>query len=197
MIIIGIVLLIIALTTLGIVIYGGTDADTVRLEAFGQILETSPLALFLAGAAALLLALLGLLAIRAGARRAARRRAEITRLRRVEAEAQARQAEEAQRRAELDQQRAAGAEREAAAQQAATASTATTTTPVASQSTEETTVLHKEPVVSDTPFGREPAEDTVVTRPGPDSSSSGASVAGTGAGKDTRPDTEHKDSGRL
>lgn len=197
MIIIGIVLLLIALAAIGFVIYGSSDADPVRLEAFGLVVETSPLVLFLAGAAVLLLALLGLLAMRVGARRSARNRSEISRLRRVEAEAQARQAEEAQRQAELD--RRADAERQAAAQQVPTASTATVTT-TTSQPVEETTVLRRESTGSDTPFGREPAADTVVTKSaGTDSTSSGATASGAGGDstRTIRPDAGPTDSSRL
>lgn len=186
MIIIGIVLLVLALAAIGFVIYASSEADPVTLEAFGLAVETSPLVLFLAGAAVLLLALLGLMAMRAGARRSSKNRSEINRLRRVEAEAQARQAEEAKRQGELDTRRAAEreaeAERQAAARQASASS--------------ETTVLRHEPGVADTPFGREPGADTVVM-PSTSGSSSGSTASGAGSDGSGRPDTGPKDSSRL
>jgi hypothetical protein len=95
-IILGIALAVVALVVLAFVAVGGSAGDdaTVTVSAFGVDLTTTALVMFLTGAATLLLLLAGLWMIRWGAVRAARTRAEIQRLRRIEAEVEARQVAE-------------------------------------------------------------------------------------------------------
>ncbi|MGF1662359.1 MAG: hypothetical protein ACFCVG_07785 [Kineosporiaceae bacterium] len=96
MIILGIALTLVALVVLTFVAVGGSAGDdaTVTVSAFGVNLTTTALVMFLAGAATLLLLLSGLWLIRWGAARAARTRTEMQRLRRIEAEVEARQVAE-------------------------------------------------------------------------------------------------------
>ncbi|MGF1648321.1 MAG: hypothetical protein ACFCVF_15565 [Kineosporiaceae bacterium] len=96
MIILGIALAVASLVVVTFVGIGGSTGDeaTVTVRAFGIDVTTSALVVFLTGALAMLILLGGLWMIRWGAVRAARTRAEIQRLRRIEAEVEARQVAE-------------------------------------------------------------------------------------------------------
>jgi len=208
LIIIGILLLVIALAALGFVAYGSADAGAVTIDAFGLTVETSVLVLFLSGVAALLLAVLGLLALRAGARRSAKRRSEIGRLRRVEVEAKERQEVEAKRQSEEAEHQAAAASTAATAgTPAATAdhiaadptpanpTTADPTTAGTSQG-DETTLIRRDPAPADAPFGREPASTTVTTSKHPTNepiAGATASDASSPAGEQRPVDPGHQD----
>lgn len=100
MVVLGILLLVVAVVVLAFVLLGGLPpgpGTEVSFDVFDLTLETSAVALFGLGALTLLILELAVLAIRSGARRSSRKRAELQRLRRVEQEVQARQAAEAQR----------------------------------------------------------------------------------------------------
>lgn len=104
MIVLGILLLLLGLAIAVFVLLSGippTAESEVALELFGLRVETSAIVVFVLGALSLLLIELGILAARSGARKAAKRRAELQRLRRVEQEVQTRQATQAQRNAEV------------------------------------------------------------------------------------------------
>ncbi len=102
MIVIGIILVLLGLVIGAFVVAGslpgGTGTD-VSFSLFGLTVETSAVVVFALGALTLLLLELGVLALRFGARKSSKRRAELQRLRRVEAEVQSRQASESQRNA--------------------------------------------------------------------------------------------------
>lgn len=103
MIVLGIILLLIGLAIAAFVLLSGlppTSPNEVSLELLGVRVDTSAVLVFALGALTLLLLELGLVALRAGARKAARRRSEMQRLRRVESEVQTRQSASAQRNAE-------------------------------------------------------------------------------------------------
>lgn len=93
MIILGIALAVVALVVFAFVAVGG-GGEAVTISAFGVDLTTTALVLFVTGAATLLVLLAGLWMIRWGLARASRTRAEIQRLRRIEAEVEARQVAE-------------------------------------------------------------------------------------------------------
>ncbi|MFC5382355.1 hypothetical protein [Aquipuribacter nitratireducens] len=100
MVVLGILLLVVAVVVLAFILLGGLPpgpGTEVSFDVFNLTLETSAVALFGLGALTLLILELAVLAIRSGARRSSRKRAELQRLRRVEQEVQARQAAEAQR----------------------------------------------------------------------------------------------------
>lgn len=102
MIVIGIILVLLGLVLGGFVVAGSLPGDTgtdVSFSLFGLTVETSVVVVFALGALTLLLLELGVIALRSGARKSSKRRAELQRLRRVEAEVQSRQAAEAQRNA--------------------------------------------------------------------------------------------------
>lgn len=104
MVVLGIVLLLLGLAVGGYVVAGGlpvSDRTEVAFSLLGLEVQTSAIVVFALGALTLLLLELGVLALRSGARASSKRRAELQRLRRVEAEVQARQAAEAQRNASL------------------------------------------------------------------------------------------------
>lgn len=101
MLVVGIILLVLGLLVGAFVIIGGlpdgqSTQVTLSVPGVGDF-STSVVAVFAFGALTLLLLQLGVLAMRSGARRNAKRRSELQRLRRVEAEVQSRQAAEAQR----------------------------------------------------------------------------------------------------
>lgn len=102
MVVIGIILVLLGLA-LGAFVVGGSlpgDSGTdVSFSLFGLTVETSVVVVFALGALTLLLLELGVIALRTGARKSSKRRAELQRLRRVEAEVQSRQAAESQRNA--------------------------------------------------------------------------------------------------
>lgn len=92
MIVLGVALVIVALLLGGFVAFGGSDtANETLVSAFGVDITTTAFVVFLAGAATLLVLVVGLGLIRAGSTRHARTRAELSRLRRIEAEHAARQ----------------------------------------------------------------------------------------------------------
>lgn len=97
MIVLGVALAVLALLVVVFVAVGGGDGDTVTIDAFGVEVTASAFVVFLAGAATLLVLLVGLWMIRWGAARYGRTRAEIQRLRRIEAEVEARQIAELSR----------------------------------------------------------------------------------------------------
>lgn len=102
MIVIGIILVLLGLALGGFVVAGSLPGDTgtdVSFSLFGLTVETSVVVVFALGALTLLLLELGVIALRSGARKSSKRRAELQRLRRVEAEVQSRQAAESQRNA--------------------------------------------------------------------------------------------------
>lgn len=104
MIVLGVILLLLGLAIAVFVLASGvppTAESEVALELFGLRVETSAVVIFALGALTLLLLELGILAARSGARKSAKRRAELQRLRRVEQEVQTRQAAQAQRNAEV------------------------------------------------------------------------------------------------
>lgn len=91
MIILGTALAVLALVVLAFVAFGGSGDDRITLSAFGVDVTTTPFVIFLAGAAVLLVLEVALWMIRWGVVRHSRTRAEIHRLRRIEAEVEARQ----------------------------------------------------------------------------------------------------------
>ncbi|MGJ7439832.1 hypothetical protein [Aquipuribacter sp. MA13-6] len=102
MIVIGIILVLLGLVLGAFVVGGSLPGDTgtdVSFSLFGLTVETSVVVVFALGALTLLLLELGVIALRSGARKSSKRRAELQRLRRVEAEVQSRQAAESQRNA--------------------------------------------------------------------------------------------------
>ena len=104
MIVLGILLLLLGLAIAVFVLLSGvppTAESELALELFGLRVETSAVVMFALGALSLLLLELGILAARSGARKSAKRRSELQRLRRVEQEVQTRQAAQAQRNAEV------------------------------------------------------------------------------------------------
>jgi hypothetical protein len=104
MVVLGIVLLLLGLAVGGYVVAGGlpvSERTEVAFSLLGLEVQTSAIVVFALGALTLLLLELGVLALRSGARASSKRRAELQRLRRVEAEVQARQAAESQRNASL------------------------------------------------------------------------------------------------
>lgn len=103
MVVLGIILLLLGLFVAAYVLLAGLPpegATLVSLELFGLRVETSAVVVFALGAITLLLIQLGLLALRAGTRKSVKRRSELQRLRRVEAEVESRQATQSQRNAE-------------------------------------------------------------------------------------------------
>lgn len=102
MIVIGIILVLLGLALGAFVVAGslpGSSDTDVSFSLLGLTVETSVVVVFALGAVTLLLLELGLLILRSGARKSSKRRAELQRLRRVEAEVQARQASDSQRNA--------------------------------------------------------------------------------------------------
>lgn len=102
MIVLGLILLLAGLLLGGYVVGGGlpgTEGTDVTLSLLGLTVQTSAVVIFAMGVLTLLLLELGVLAMRSGARKSSKRRAELQRLRRVEAEVQARQSAESQRNA--------------------------------------------------------------------------------------------------
>lgn len=102
MIVIGIILIVLGLVLGAFVVAGsllGDAGSDVVFSVFGLTVQTSLVVVFALGALTLLLLELGVLALRSGARKSSKRRAELQRLRRVEAEVQARQASDSQRNA--------------------------------------------------------------------------------------------------
>lgn len=89
MIVLGVALAVVALLVIIFVGVGGSE--TVTVSAFGVDVTASSFVVFLAGAATLLVLLIGLWMIRWGVTRYSRNRAEMQRLRRIEAEVEARQ----------------------------------------------------------------------------------------------------------
>jgi hypothetical protein len=81
MVVLGLVLLLAAAALVVLLMTAGTSADVVIDLLGGQQLTTAPVWVFVAGAAALLLAELGLLLVVRGTSRAANRRREMRRLR--------------------------------------------------------------------------------------------------------------------
>ncbi len=102
MVALGLVLILLGLVLGTYTVMGGLPGEPgtdVSLSFLGLNLDTSAVVIFTMGALTLLIIELGVLATRSGARQASRRRAEMQRLRRVEAEVQTRQSAEAQRNA--------------------------------------------------------------------------------------------------
>lgn len=102
MLVLGLILILVGLAVGGYTVAAGLPSQQgtdVSLSLLGLTVQTSAVVVFALGALTLLLLELGVLALRSGARKSARRRAELQRLRRVEAEVQARQSAESQRNA--------------------------------------------------------------------------------------------------
>lgn len=95
MIVLGVALAVVALVIVAFVGVGG--GEDVTVSAFGVDVTASSFVVFLAGAATLLVLLVGLWMVRWGVRRYERTKAEIQRLRRIEAEVEARQIAELSR----------------------------------------------------------------------------------------------------
>ncbi|MFC3689573.1 hypothetical protein [Aquipuribacter hungaricus] len=102
MVVLGLILILLGVLVGAYTVLGGLPGQQgtdVTLSFLGLSVQTSAVVVFALGALTLLLLELGVLAMRSGARKSARRRAELQRLRRVEAEVQTRQSSEAQRNA--------------------------------------------------------------------------------------------------
>lgn len=102
MVVLGLILILLGLVIGGYTVMAGLPTQAgadVSLSFLGLNVETSAVVVFALGALTLLLIELGVLAMRSGARKSAKRRAELQRLRRVEAEVQSRQSAEVQRNA--------------------------------------------------------------------------------------------------
>ena len=102
MVVLGLILVLLGLLIGGYTVMGGLPSQAgsdVSLSFLGLNVQTSAVVVFALGALTLLLLELGVLAMRSGARKSAKRRSELQRLRRVEAEIQSRQSAEVQRNA--------------------------------------------------------------------------------------------------
>jgi len=102
MAVLGLILILLGVLVGGYTVMGGLpsqEGTDVSLSFLGVNVQTSAVVVFALGALTLLLVELGVLAMRSGARKSARRRAELQRLRRVETEVQTRQSAEVQRNA--------------------------------------------------------------------------------------------------
>ena len=102
MVVLGLILILLGVLIGGYTVVGGLpsqEGTDVSLSFLGLNVQTSAVVVFALGALTLLLVELGVLAMRSGARKSTRRRAELQRLRRVEAEVQTRQSTEVQRNA--------------------------------------------------------------------------------------------------
>ena len=102
MVVLGLILILLAVLLGGYTVMGGLPPQggtDVTLSFLGLTVQTSAVVVFALGALTLLLVELGVLAMRSGTRTSSRRRAELHRLRRVEAEVQTRQSADVQRNA--------------------------------------------------------------------------------------------------
>ncbi len=102
MVVLGLILILLGVLVGGYTVMGGLPSEQgtdVSLSFLGLTVQTSAVVVFALGALTLLLLELGVLAMRSGARKSSKRRAELQRLRRVEAEVASRQSAEGQRNA--------------------------------------------------------------------------------------------------
>ena len=97
MVVLGLILILLGLLVGGYTVMGGLPGEAgtdVSLSFLGLNVQTSAVVVFALGALTLLLIELGVMAMRSGARKSAKRRAELQRLRRVEAEVRTRESAE-------------------------------------------------------------------------------------------------------